>query len=673
MEQRGDSAAIVTAEALIVALLFLGAILFVLAEPGPDSSPAASNADSADLRRLAEDALLSLIERPSSAAGIEGGDLSRLVFAALQANAKRQPATDLESSLDPLLPVGIRYALYLDNGEGTLPVYEPRPPPGQSESASVFLTPSDGYTFLAADAGNAGVPNTLSVYAIPVQNGRVVRDPGIPVTVTVNGNMTPLLGAPRAWSLVRTVSTDRSPLAGLSVVTIEPLDAAGAPTLFFDRTASVNTTYVLRVEEHAGRAVPAGTRLVIDVPRGFGASATAGANPGWTVVAGTTDGARGGTLEATLNASLSGASLPFTFTAPFAVEPYNYYAFTARIENGASGRAEFVVRTQGLPSPTGADRRSVVVSAPRPAGTGEAVPWIVQVDSPFNASTVSSVVIAAPAGTGLFSGVEAIEPATGWTISGDRIAWESAGVPRAVAADAASQFRAKVRAAGSPVGAAPASYVSIPIRFDNGHLAKVGFEREPGVFEIEVPPEVSGRSGYAAGAGVHTLTSLASRAGAPLPGDAAYDAAALPTVRDALRTARVLPSPKTLPPGGQVTISVDVSELLVRVNEEHGLVDVTLETRVYAPWSRDDRVFDRNWSTTVSAVGSNGIYSVAYDVPSGALYGPYPVEVEARWTVPGSVTHTARVLSYFEVTARSGLPTAPLYRADLVVWSEEWD
>lgn len=76
------------------------------------------------------------------------------------------------------------------------------------------------------------------------------------------------------------------------------------------------------------------------------------------------------------------------------------------------------------------------------------------------------------------------------------------------------------------------------------------------------------------------------------------------------------------------------------------------------------------WTTRPAFVGN---YTVNYDVPRHALFGPYIVETSVSWdAVGGSGTQTARLFDYFSVTTPDGeVPESPIYRLELVTAYED--
>jgi hypothetical protein len=72
-----------------------------------------------------------------------------------------------------------------------------------------------------------------------------------------------------------------------------------------------------------------------------------------------------------------------------------------------------------------------------------------------------------------------------------------------------------------------------------------------------------------------------------------------------------------------------------------------------------------------------GVYTLSWQVPMNALFGPYIVELEVQGTqkINGvNVTIDDRVVNYFMVTPPNGkMPASPVYTVQLITWYDDWD
>lgn len=160
--RRDDGASIIALEGLVVAGILLGAVWFLLYTPLPGDDSTLETTAATD---LAADALRVLETTPGDA-----GYTSRLdeyLTKALEGDA-----TDLRWFLGRMLPQGVRWGVYVDNGVDTLTVAEHGALEGETVSSSVLYAPNWNFTHVVArrEAHSGMVGDLLDLELVPVRN-----------------------------------------------------------------------------------------------------------------------------------------------------------------------------------------------------------------------------------------------------------------------------------------------------------------------------------------------------------------------------------------------------------------------------------------------------------------------------------------------------------------------
>jgi len=170
-----DPAHIQVLEAVLIALIMIGAVGFVISFSLP-TTPNEPVLDALDTR--ADDALSVLNELPVDDTRYGNNLLSYAIAQALQGDS-----TELETRLKGILPPATKFNVYLYNGDESYLIYYSGEPRGERVTATQIFEPAWSHTFVSRDSRTYSAPNTMGVYALPVFNSNVVDDGGVPIEV----------------------------------------------------------------------------------------------------------------------------------------------------------------------------------------------------------------------------------------------------------------------------------------------------------------------------------------------------------------------------------------------------------------------------------------------------------------------------------------------------------
>lgn len=603
-----DAGSMHVLEAVIVASVMVSAVAFVVTfEQGPSSIGAARKG----LTQQADDALAILYDTPVTS------KFGKDALSAYIAECMNNNCTNLTSKIDALVPQGAAWSLEVSNGYDSYPVYEKGKPGGEAVSSTQTFEPAWSGTFIQTATESVGVGDALLTYALPVFNSIPVTTGGSQLLVKViaqrdDGSEYVLVTS--ASTIVNKTGDNTAYAASLAFV-----DANGAPMGVLNLTSAENNakSFTLRLQEwqDAG-AIPAGTHVTIDLPRGWVANADGPQNAGWTILSQATDkngAAVGSSVKAKLNASLKGAYKDLKFDATYQDDALDYYPFYAYASQGAYATATLLVGAEYHDPVPNLATPMVALSVPSPMGSGDnsvTTPWTLSAYIPTNDSTqapiidknltgkivVKSVEIIEQEGKGIFGAAPTGGQAMGgtWTHTPSQLTWTADTDP-----DAAFNLNYRnllnltfnVRSSGATAPNEERSAYRTPANYSDwtGRLlgrTGWGFQREV------VLPEDGTYEGYNRTTGTlwtqHPLHANGTYRTTLLPGKTTYNVSRVGGVEDALYGSYVSAANRTVPVGGRVVIAANVQSVLYTLSNLGQPAGVTL--RFYPPWSLDERV-----------------------------------------------------------------------------------
>lgn len=664
MRRRGTDEGVGQAlEAMVIGAVVLGAIGFAISSKAPP--PPSQNAGSQTLADETWDAVEALDKMEYPDSGYGNSTLSKLIADAAAGNP--DPLAD---SLEKFMPPGSEFQVYLNNGHNRFELYSNRSPSGQTVGVAYPIEPSwkhhygrTGLSVYNANATSIGMGANL----IPIFNSNLVQDEGRTVRATVNGS-TPWVGGLANPSQTSGVSDadqwpdDENPFVEDSYTTLiqggtdEDYPSASihmtcarsgsdAPCYGMDLTGQMdgygptaedgdNKNLALTVENTGPGAVPAGASLNVSLPVGV------------EVVTEDLESPQGGfdndtidvdgvapqpqTVHVELASSLeTGEEAQFDLWITSTDDRYAYARISATFEGqttASSSQFLLVVEDKDEGTYTGGDTRAALVSAPRPAGSGDSAHgrWAVVLPTPIGNTTIDRVTLELPHEEGHFESVKfpsdfdptyptdtavtdgSVEvPADNpnlakWTISQDY-------------SSSAYQFvevQFNLTTDGTFIPASPAFPTATPeIDFEGYDAPPHHVQREPGLWWSEHPPDEGGAGplpGYGATAGSPSESdprveleapNILSHRNSELNGDIAYNLVALDdttpdseqgqlqgAIKDATQSSHIEPSPSRVAPGESVDIDVSARDMALFMSQYTGLNQQSMETHVYAPW-----------------------------------------------------------------------------------------
>ncbi|HLE97275.1 MAG TPA: hypothetical protein VI997_07885, partial [Candidatus Thermoplasmatota archaeon] len=604
-----DPAHIQVLEAVLIALIMIGAVGFVISFSLP-TTPNEPVLDALDTR--ADDALSVLNELPVDDTRYGNNLLSYAIAQALQGDS-----TELETRLKGILPPATKFNVYLYNGDESYLIYYSGEPRGERVTATQIFEPAWSHTFVSRDSRTYSAPNTMGVYALPVFNSNVVDDGGVPIEVVAEFSREGHTWETR--SFYSTVQGARDVNGDRVGSVVYGSDASGDAKPFYQRIDPVTGLHTgeklvyVTVEETEGGIIPAGTQLNVRVPQGLGAwyNVDAAENDEWTLAVGqnVTDVHTGGVLVATLKDPLSLGKATLTLTAEFRAldsRPYDFYVLDATLAGTRHGKAEIVLQDRKSSAFTGGDYIELYASVPKPMGWDAPATWTLTVASPaFETSTAAPVrlnklEIRQPDGLPVFGAVTTSEaPSSEFEIDADSgnsvLTWTPAGA-LTLESSQAYPFVFEVTPNEHLTRTDDRDYLVVPVTVNTGadlHTQYLTRRSEPGLFFGQVPPQDGSFAGYTNAPAVDNLVTAApTYRGQVLSGSWVYNTT-LVAAKDLYSTVAIDVAEREVPLGGTAEIDVNVenvvTDLLMRG------IAVETRTRIYAPWSMDEHrsVFDR--------------------------------------------------------------------------------
>ncbi|MEA3201855.1 MAG: hypothetical protein QOE90_3283 [Thermoplasmata archaeon] len=703
---------------MIIATVMVTAVAFVVTFQSP---PAPNQGARGIVAASAQDALNILGDEPVTDSTLGTNAMSVSLMECLQGDCSR-----LTDKMSTLLPHGVRYAVYLSNGYGTYPVYEPQAPTGEAVSAQHLLEPDWSWSFVAPSLPVVNpTEDPVQIYDIPIVDSNVVTQQGNLLDIVVHG----VRSGDNATYVQRTsVSTREAANASAGstpAVSLYFVDGSGNPLASQDvRSQTITAPGVrtltpvaltLRVNETAGVAIPAGANVTVLMPRGWNASASTALNPAWTIVSNATDtsgSAAGSALVASLKSALSGATADLKINVTYDGDINDHYVIRAAMSRGALANAALLVRGDNQATLPPFETPGVYVSAPNPMGATATTTWTLathvsqsSVSGVSDSVVVTEIDVTEESGARLFGAVTPITSGGGaWTSNGTALVW-TGNVTVSHSSPLNLTFQLAGLGAGSATGGASPFWPSVAM---SGWSGRVSDASSPGVFRQAFLPSGSGYYGYNSSTGAwvednHTGLSESIYRGTSLPGSFGYSAGYGTGLRDALFGSDLAPVQRHVAVGTNATVGVNVQSLAYQL-AELGFKPV-VKLNLYPPWAGDTRT--PIWSTTLydapavlgnatllsvlepnnassPQASSIGRYNATVPIGQSWLFGPYILDAEVDWndtlsavvaghSVSAPIARSAHVYDYVQVTPPSLLtPASPLYNARLVVWFDDW-
>lgn len=708
--QGRDAASTHVLEGAIMATLMISSVAFIATYDHTDEGGKSS---SFILQRNVDDAIAILYDTP--VVGSTQGDnmLAVSIMQCLQGDCSL-----LNTRLSNLLPDGAYYSVYLSNGYGQYTVLEQREPSGQAVSSRHLLEPSWSYAFLAPGLSAVNPSeDPLVVYGLPVFNSNTLHSEGSSLRVLVNGQR----AGDNASYVLRASGATRATAATEPIVSLYFLNETDEPAAFADVTASsLNMSLVpsrvpfemrLRLVETNGQPVPVGTQLTLQVPQGWVANATEGANPDWDILANASDasGSRLSSLNARLTSAISGGSTDFAFNATYMGDSNDHYTWKAALSHGAYAAASLVVRADEHVTLPAYEVPEVVVTVPRPIHPTAATTWTLAAYVPETQGVtfsdkvvVNSVEIIDESGDGIFGALTAGELAGGtWTTTSDRLLWQGT---HTLTHDAPLALTFDLLAGASTTDSREKATFIPTLDFD-GWDGRLLSQASPGLYRGVFLPASGSYRGYntSSGAGLtgnHSMSSTASYQGTSLPGEANYTVGYVLGMKDSLAGSQVIARERTVGVGSSVTIDVDMQAIMYQLGPLG--YNPTVDLAVYPPWggTTSEPIFNvtlleaTDIPDLLDAIDTNndgvpdptsiGKFSTVLDIPAEWLFGPYLIQTKVSWTEDLAATvegvpledtlhRTASVYDYVLVTPPNALnPPSPLYDVHIVAWFGDW-
>lgn len=714
MRRRQDVASTQTLEAMVIATVMVTAVAFVVTFQTP---PAPTSGARGIVASNALDALNILGDEPISDSELGTNALSVALMECLQSNCTR-----LQEKMAVLLPAGSQYAVYVSNGHGVYPVYEPRAPPGEAISAGRLFEPQWSWSFLgpAVDTLNPA-DDPMVLYDLPIVNSRVATQDGHLLDIVVKG-----VRADNSSYVMRTSASTRAALASAAATTpavsLYFVDGAGAPIASLDGRATTLSgatvtraplAVTLRVNESAGVSIPAGANVTLQVPRGWNASASPALNPGWTIVsqgADTNGSAIDADLVASLNASLANGTKDLKVNLTYGGDVDDHYVLRAAMARGAYAQAALLLTSDAHATTPGFEVPTVSVSAPRPMGATATTTWTLAAHVPGSSGssdnvTITEVSITEDSGARIFGDAYGLTGGGAWNASsGSSLVWTGSAT---LSRFAPLNLTFRVNASGLAGSSAERAPFTPSVSLD-GWRARIADPASPGLYRTALLPSDTSHAGYNGTIGValesnHTAESASVYRATALPGNFTYATGYATGIRDAVFGSDIALGSRQVPLSSSASVEVNVQSLAYELAKLGMKPVITL--KAYPPWAGNDRT--PIWSETLynapALLGSSsllsvldgngdgnpepssiGRYNVSLPVPSNWLFGTYVLDAEVAWNdtlsarIAGEdltfpVVRAAHVYDYMVVTPPDSVsPASPVYDARLVVWFEDW-
>lgn len=495
------------------------------------------------------------------------------------------------------------------------------------------------------------------------------------------------------------------------------------------------STWAFVVREDNGQALPAGTRLNVTLPSVLtGLDHTRVVQAGWTNVRLSGGEGEEAWVSAELAAPLQRSQVVLRVVAGLPLEADALFGVTATLGNGSSARASFVLgRSTGVMNVANTLDHGLVVSVPKPHASGATALWGAVFAYPASAGVAEGVTrfdVRVADGGALFTGVQGVAPAGGWSlVSASHLRWEGrVDVPpnRVLA------FVFNVTVHPEVVYQEEPS-VRLPVVFGTGGgggIAQGAGSRfnltqqaRPYVYAGNIPPplDVLGEAqpGFivppqggplAVGNGTFNMSQV--ERGMLVKGTGQYGVSGwgtLGSVAEALRLgvarSQLDISRQGVGLGEEVNVSVDFqglfdelevlgqpvtawsvavkvfdpSQPFVPFKEMLPSLNGTFGASLNPDWQGFRPKLDTisSWATSSVDVFDQAKANITMRVPWNAFYGPHAVVVQANFVIENPITgesivQSARILGVIDVLPDSGQSGTALYWVVLECWRLDW-
>ncbi len=683
-------------EAMVIGALVMGAIGFALASQAPP--PPSQTGGSEDLEQKTWDAIQALDDMYYPDEAYSNSMLSYLLAEAAAGNS-----TPLAESLDEFMPPGSDFQVYLHNGYDRIELHVNKTQQGQTASVSYPVEPGWQHHYGRSDLRlyNSNVSHiAMGHNMIPIFNSNHVHDQGKLVQASVAGHQEWAPGFKDAGEIEglgaigdlasgvttgfeetsytsyiqgdaeQTGTDDGYPSASIYMQCDrehagEPapcyaVDFTGQSTgygpkqLDADENGGLNSAKVGFVVENNGPgALGEDTVLEIELPVGLPINDTITEDQavqnvnGFDSIRVEGNQPQPQTIHAALSEPLDpGDKAVLDAWLHTTDDRYAFKNIHATLAEDAASSSQFlaVVEDKQDSTYTGGDTRVTLVSAPRPAGSGDAPEgrWAIVMPNPYGQSTIDEARLALTESKGYFESASFPEdfnpqhPASPVTQNADvsvsqdgtTVTWNKTG-GHDVGAYSFIELQFIVDGDGTleePIPASPSFPVAQPdSEFLGYHPPPHAIQIEPGIWWQEHPPNDDNRDlpGYGANAEDPTQENPLRSSEAlnhihhrntDIDGETTYRLAdfGLTTqesqsgllegaLKDAAHSASMEPAPQRAAPGEDVHLTISSQDLALFLSEHAGVNALNMETQVYAPWGIPDLIPIETYDHALSA------------------------------------------------------------------------
>ncbi len=637
---RRDAAVVPVIEAIIIALIVGGAMLFAVSFQAPP--PPAAGAGAAELEERTWDAISTLDGQYYDDRSAANSSLSAAVRDALAGNPE-----NLTAALQAYLPPGAQFNVYLNNGYDQLTVYESRNASGQTVGVAYPFEPRWRTTFTEPALqyyGTAASPTlAMGVTNIPLFNSNLVPGEGHLLEAEavgkqdwLAGGLSPVLPTVYTETGYATVLQGNADVDYTSISLFMACGDSdgddGRPCYAMDLTQGASGAYgpnkslshdddgiPIVLENNGVKTLEKGAKVTVELPVGLVVNSTWERDPthNWTIgYSGVPPNPQ--TVQARLKEDLAtGERAWFQINVTTTDGRYAYKHLNAYVTSpSTSTESDLLLKvTDRAPeAQSGGDTRVMLVSGPQPAGSssGGATPagrWGVVLTNPVKSTDLKAINLSLPDQPGIISlgdvpndvesHYESIYGTRGgiWDVGyGDNhVNMSFFGGDHTLDAWSFAEMQFRIETDGRFTQASPAFPMVRPDTWFTGYTpAAMSHQTDPGVWWEEFPPQVSSLPGYPVSNG--TLTGRLDHRNLLIQGQGQYfvedlqSGGSLITIQDALRAAQVGASDRKVPIGQPTTITVDATDLATVLSSQLPVNDLTLHTNIYAPWGIADRI-----------------------------------------------------------------------------------
>ncbi|MCA1813359.1 MAG: hypothetical protein LC624_05335 [Halobacteriales archaeon] len=557
----------------------------------------------------------------------------------------------------------------------TIPVYS-NAANGPPVSAN-FTVPSGALALnVSATATGVGSSYTLTLTEPGKATHAYTVTPSLPLSVVL---ASPMSGS---WNLTAVQGAVRPSASTVGLTALQP---------------HANVDWVVTVNETAGKALPAGSMLVVRFPAPFDASGQNTTQGGWQDIAWTRTADGGSEVTARLATALSGATRSFTAYGDRGLNPLSALNVVRAWMNttDTASRSTFVVTgVNALTTPVGNPvQHQLYVSGPKPMRPGAWANWAFTltypsaVSNPALTETLQGMEVWTPGGEDIFGSLTQAELAEWSKPEPGHLHW-APRITESVPMNGMQTIPLSYIANGSTTPTEPT--IRVPINFDNDYADTFFDQAEQayvykGAFPPASPAEAKNGATVPLGTGPVNVTNRMYARSALLQGQGKYNvsyAVPLSTYADALKLGLfecnlTIDTPK-LRIGESTSITVNFTGLLARLAQNMdswGIdIDVYDPAQPFAPLAE--------WKSMLTASVfygspqlSSGTFSMTFLAGDDSFYGPHVVVAQGHFRLMDggtSVPIMARRIAVINVVPDGGQAETSLYWVILEAWMPDW-